>query len=629
MSTPVLTQACVRWNEQGTPVADAFDDVYFSNDNGLEESRHVFLQHNGLPDRWTRHDRPLFVVGETGFGTGLNFLALWESFRHYRRQHPDGPVQRLHFISTEKYPLSQADLTRALAAWPSLAALTEPLLAQYPLPLPGCHRLILDDGRVTLDLWFGDVNDSLPQWAATTAGWVDAWFLDGFAPSKNPQMWQQDLFEQLYRLARPGATLATFTCAGFVRRGLQAAGFTMAKVPGHGSKREMLAGHKPGLAAPTPALPTITLPTITLIGGGIASACLAEALTRRGQPVRLLCADPAPAQGASGNRQGALYPLLNPNAPELSRFYATAFTLARRLYDGLADQVAHSWCGVIQFAQDAKAQRKLEALTEAGYPAQLVEALSPAQRDNLAGLPLAGTAVHYPLGGWICPAQLTQALLDRARASGRLELVTDCQIHRGEPIEQGWQLTDQHGRHWSAPILVVAAGHETPHLPGLADVPINAVRGQVTHLAPQAPLASLSAVLCYGGYLTPLGPLGHCLGASFERAFDQLDYSPNEQTANLAKLQQALPDAPWPQQLQLGEEARVSVRATVRDHLPLVGRWPPAGDRLWLLSGLGARGLCSAPLLAEVLAAQLLDEPLPLAADLLAAIDSQRFATAG
>ncbi|WP_409422667.1 bifunctional tRNA (5-methylaminomethyl-2-thiouridine)(34)-methyltransferase MnmD/FAD-dependent 5-carboxymethylaminomethyl-2-thiouridine(34) oxidoreductase MnmC [Pseudaeromonas sp. ZJS20] len=620
MSTPSLTQASVHWNEQGTPVADAFGDVYFSNDNGLEETRHVFLHHNGLPERWARHDRPLFVVGETGFGTGLNFLALWQSFRHYRQQQPDGAVQRLHFISTEKYPLCQADLRRALTAWPSLADLTEPLLAQYPLPLPGCHRLILDEGRVTLDLWFGDVNDSLPHWPATAAGWVDAWFLDGFAPSKNPQMWQQNLFDQLYRLARPGATLATFTCAGFVRRGLQASGFTMAKVPGHGSKREMLAGHKPDQAEPSP-----TLPTITLIGGGIASACLADALTRRGQAVRLLCADPAPAQGASGNRQGALYPLLNPNAPVLSQFYATAFTLARRLYDGLSDQVDHAWCGVIQFAQDAKAQRKLQALTEAGYPAQLVEALSPTQRDDLAGRPLVGSAVRYPQGGWLCPAQLTQALLDRAQASGRLELVTDCRIQQVEPAEQGWRLTDQHGRHWPAPTLVVAAGHETPALPGLARLPMHAVRGQVTHLAPQAPLQPLNTVLCYGGYLTPRGPLGHCIGASFERAFDQLDYSAAEQGANLAKLQQALPDEQWPQLLQMGEEARVSVRATVRDHLPIVGPWATARQPLWLLTGLGARGLCSAPLLAEVLAAQLLNEPIPLASDLLAAIDSQRF----
>lgn len=620
MSTPSLTQACVHWNEQGTPVADAFDDVYFSNDNGLAETRHVFLHHNGLPERWARHDRPLFVVGETGFGTGLNFLALWESFRHYRRQQPEGAVQRLHFISTEKYPLSQTDLQRALAAWPTLAELTEPLLAQYPLPLPGCHRLLLDEGRVTLDLWFGDVNDSLPQWPAPANGWVDAWFLDGFAPSKNPQMWQQALFDELFRLARPDATLATFTCAGFVRRGLQAAGFTMTKVPGYGSKREMLAGHKPGQAVPSPALPTITL-----IGGGIASACLAEALTRRGQAVRLLCADPAPAQGASGNRQGALYPLLNPNAPVLSQFYATAFTLARRLYDGLADRVDHSWCGVIQFAQDAKAQRKLQALTEAGYPAQLVEALSPTQRDSLAGLHLAGTAVHYPQGGWLCPAQLTQTLLARAQATGKLELVTDCRIHHCEPTEQGWQLTDQHGHPWLAPILVVAAGHESADLPNLADLPISAVRGQVTHLAPQSPLQPLSTVLCYGGYLTPQGPLGHCLGASFERQFDHLDYRQEEQVANLTKLQQALPTAPWPRQLQLGDEARVSVRATVRDHLPIVGPWAPTGDNLWLLTGLGARGLCSAPLLAEVLAAQLLNEPIPLAAELLAAIDSQRF----
>ena len=224
MSPHFITTARLAWNDQGTPVAAAFDDVYFSNDDGLAESRYVFLSQNQLPTRWINHDRAHFVVAETGFGTGLNMLATWQAFIDYRRQHPQGNAQRLHLISVEKYPLSHADLTQALGQWRELSTLSARLLAEYPTLTSGCHRLWLDD-NVCLDLWLGDVAELLPSMEAGLNGKVDAWYLDGFAPSKNPQMWTQSLFEQLARLARAGATLATFTAAGFVRRGLIAAGF--------------------------------------------------------------------------------------------------------------------------------------------------------------------------------------------------------------------------------------------------------------------------------------------------------------------------------------------------------------------------------------------------------------------
>jgi len=188
---------------------------------------------------------------------------------------------------------------------------------------------------------------------------VDAWFLDGFAPSKNPQMWNDDLFAGLARLARHGASLATFTCAGFVRRGLIAAGFAMQKVKGHGNKREMLAGWRDASRQPAPAMlqPRQAISAdqgITLVGGGMASAALALALCRRGRQVTLLCQDPAPAMGASGNRQGALYPLLHAEADNLGQFYASAFGFARRSYEALLTRhtIPHDWCGVLQLAHD-------------------------------------------------------------------------------------------------------------------------------------------------------------------------------------------------------------------------------------------------------------------------------------
>lgn len=245
MSHAAIQTAMLIWNEQGTPVSKQFNDVYFSNQNGLEETRYVFLNGNRLPQRFANHPRPLFIVAETGFGTGLNFLALCQAFADFRQALPDARLQRLHFISFEKFPLRQADLAAAHGCWPQLAPYAEELRAQWPLPLPGCHRLLLSAGRITLDLWFGDINTLLAHVDASIDNQVDAWFLDGFAPSKNPDMWTDQLFSAMARFARPEGSFATFTAAGFVRRGLQQAGFRVSRCKGFGQKREMLAGELP------------------------------------------------------------------------------------------------------------------------------------------------------------------------------------------------------------------------------------------------------------------------------------------------------------------------------------------------------------------------------------------------
>lgn len=659
-SLPPLTTAALNWSEAGTPFSTQFGDVYFSKDDGLSETRHVFLHHNGLPERWQTHPRPLFVVGETGFGTGLNFLALWQAFRQWRAQGTSTGAERLHFISFEKYPLSRTDLSQALRHWPELESLAQELIANYPYASAGCHRLLLEEGRVVLDLWFGDVQQTLDQlWHPSSGGLVDAWFLDGFAPSKNPEMWSDHLFTGLARLARPGATLATFTCAGFVRRGLQAAGFTMQKVKGHGQKREMLVGIRdesrpiPGIgnpgfirAAADPQAP------IHLIGGGIAAATLALSLVRRGRPVELWCADEHAADGASGNRQGALYPQLNGAQDSLSQWYTLAFGFARRWYAPLLARhaIPHAWCGVLQLAHQPQSQRKLSRVGQSHFPEELVRPVRVDELTALAGVPLSHTpadtaALFYPLGGWLNPKALTQGILAEAAASGLLQIHYRQEITALQPEESGWCLIINGQGGPSVRNLVLATGHRLRDFQPTRTLPAFPIRGQVSHLPTQAPLEGLRTVLCSAGYLTPAGPeQTHCLGASYGRGETQLDYRQAEQEENLDKLRRSLPHELWPTELTLGSEARVAVRCATRDHLPLVGpapaldeseTWPaPSADGLaspapyhpglWVLGALGSHGLCSAPLAAEILACELCAEPLPLAFAQLEALHPAR-----
>lgn len=564
-----------------------------------------------------------------------------------------GNGSRLHFISVEKYPLTQADLRKALAAWPELAPLSQPLIDQWPLPVSGCHRLLFADGRIRLDLWFGDIKEMLPQVPHPATGLVDAWYLDGFSPAKNPEMWTQELFDDLARLARPDATLSTFTCAGFVRRGLIAAGFAMKKVKGHGSKREMLAGVREGKVpqqsiAPWYARPAGREGEVLIIGGGIASAMTALSLVERGRHVTLLCEDGEPASGASGNRQGALYPLLNGEHDALSRFYSLAFGFARNRLLALAKHhpVAFSLCGVTQLGYDDKSAAKLAKMSQGPFPPELMHPLSAAEVEQVVGLPCDADGVSYPLGGWLCPADLTRAAIREAQASGRLEVVFNAAVTRIAEEDGGWHLESRDGRQWHAPNLVVAAGHQLPTLLPFAELPLYPVRGQVSHVPTTASLSKLKTVLCYDGYLTPAHDSAHCIGASYGRNQTDLAYRADEQEQNRARLQACVPQQRWPAEVDVsGAQARVGVRCASRDHLPVAGPvarlaaladhdvHAPADQQsalplhagLYVLGALGSRGLCSAPLCGELVASEICGDPLPLAADLLEALHPARY----
>ena len=224
----------------GVPRSKQFDDVYFSAENGLAETRHVFLDGNNLAERWERW-RGDFTICETGFGTGLNFLAALRLWREMKASNPALGV--LHFISFEKYPLEGAFIENALAHWQGdIGQEVLDMLSVYPHDLQCFDHELAINGDVVLQLCFTDVNEVMGR----ISFWADCWFLDGFRPSTNPEMWTDTVFQNMARLSVPGASFATFTSAGFVRRGLAAAGFSVRKVPGYGRKREMSVGEFTG-----------------------------------------------------------------------------------------------------------------------------------------------------------------------------------------------------------------------------------------------------------------------------------------------------------------------------------------------------------------------------------------------
>lgn len=653
-----LQQANLSWNQEGTPTSAQFDDVYFSNNNGQQESQYVFLEGNQLAQRWLTHSQPHFVIAETGFGTGLNFLNSWQAFDEFKTEAKNKAganhaLARLYFISFEKYPLTRADLCQALQQWPQLEPYAKQLIAQYPYATPGCHRLIFDNGNVILDLWLGDIHDSLPNMFVPPEGLVDAWFLDGFAPSKNPDMWSDALFTQMAKLAKHNATLATFTAAGFVRRGLIAAGFEMAKRKGYGHKREMLTGqfqrqHRHQQNDFTERQVTERYQAVSIIGGGLASASLALALVNKGIKVALHCKDASPAGGASGNRQGALYPLLTPDNATNSHFYSHAFQFSQQQIKRFENAIDHQFCGVLELAYREKAEQKRDKVIANAYPQDLVYATDAQQSNDLAAVPLDLPGLFYPDGAWLSPYQLTNSLIKHAKQSGLLTLHLNSHIAAVEPATNGVILrTDKH-QEYSTEAVVMANGAGILHFEQGAQLPLFPVRGQVSHIDTNSELSPLKRVLCYQGYLTPQHQNQHCIGASYGRNQDNTDFSETEQDENKQKLLSSFTQQDWPKAVDVSTlQGRVSVRCGTRDNLPFVGKLPhkaaylnvsqskghatPGLDEplsyphMFAFTALGSRGICTAPLLAELLASEIAAEPLPLGIDALFNLNPNRY----
>ncbi|MGJ7514066.1 bifunctional tRNA (5-methylaminomethyl-2-thiouridine)(34)-methyltransferase MnmD/FAD-dependent 5-carboxymethylaminomethyl-2-thiouridine(34) oxidoreductase MnmC [Pseudomonas baetica] len=648
---PVIPHAQLDWDDQGLPRSRVFDDVYFSDLSGLDETRYVFLEQNRLAERFAALPAGgRLVIGETGFGTGLNFLCAWQLFE----QHAVAGA-RLHFVSVEKYPLSPPDLQRALALWPQLKVFAEQLLAQYVAIHQGFQRLVLDGGRITLTLLIGDALEQLPQLDAQ----IDAWFLDGFAPAKNPDMWTAELFAELARLAAPDSTISTFTSTGWVRRLLNAAGFKMKRTPGIGHKWEILRGAfigwpeeapKPAMAKPWFARPAPLTDErrALVIGAGLAGCATAASLAARGWQVSLLERHAAVAQEASGNPQGVLYLKLSAHGTALSQLIVSGFGYTRRLLESLQRGVDWDNCGVLQLAFNAKEAERQTQLA-AAFPEDLLHSLDQAHAEARAGIALPSGGLFYPEGGWVHPPALCQW----QAAQSNIQLLTHQDVLELRRVDGRWQAWEADRLLADAPVVVLAGAAEIKRFPYSSELPLKRIRGQITRLPRTAASQCLGTVVCAEGYVAPARLGEHTLGASFDFNNDDLTPTAAEHAGNLKMLEEISPDLVQ----RLGAdrlppevlEGRAAFRCTSPDYLPIIGpladgeafvdaysalskdarQTPdipcPWLEGLYVNSGHGSRGLITAPVSGELLAAWLDIEPLPLPRAVAEACHPNRF----
>jgi tRNA 5-methylaminomethyl-2-thiouridine biosynthesis bifunctional protein len=666
MKAAPLVPASFATTSEGTPFSPAFDDVYHSADGGLAQARHVFIAGNNLHERafapaGKQHDQPHdhpFVIVETGFGLGINFLATWQAWQ------AAGKPCRLHFISFEKHPLPQSDLARALAGFAELAPLATQLLKQWPVLVSGFHRLHFDDDKLALTLIFGDAQTQLPKLEAR----ADALYLDGFAPAKNPDLWTPEVLAALTRLCRPASTLATWSVAGGLRRALEQLGWTLTRRPGFGNKREMLSGL---YAPPAPAVsPSATAgnaflarppcssavvssaPTFSsaqrkaiIIGAGLAGAAISERLAQRGWQVEIFERHPEPAQEASGNPAGVLLPLLTKDdAPAAQLARACYLYTLRRL--AALPGVRYSACGVLHIADDLEHEAwQKTTVANLGLAQDFVRFLDLTDAETLTGQTLVHGGLWFPTGGWVDPRSLCKALLS---AGGELVRTRyGVTVDRLEQTPDGWQIFDSANNHLaSAPHVILANAQAAENLlPYPVPLTLIPIRGQVSFLPDSATsLPTLRHVLCRTGYLTPpASDLAHSfstVGASFDRHDSNLQSRLEDHVGNLRRLDEILPGRAKNFHAE-SLAGRVGIRSASRDHLPLAGTLPaqftarqaaqvtlrtlPRQAGLHALLGLGARGMIWAQLLAEFLASQLCEDPLPLEQPLARLVDPARF----
>lgn len=567
------------WADDGSPQSGRFGDVYFSKEDGLAETRAVFLQGCGLPDAW--QERTSFTVAELGFGTGLNIMALIDLWR----QHGPGEGQ-LNIFSVEGFPLSRDEAARALSAWPELADTAAAVLADWPSGVPGFHRIDLPQWRVCLDLAIGDVNWALDQWC----GQADAWFLDGFSPALNPGMWSPEVMALIRARSAAGARVATFTVAGLVRRGLADQGFVVEKKPGFGRKRERLEAYLPG-PAPAPTRPE----AIAVVGGGIAGASIARALAARGARVTLIEAH-QPGHGGSGFPAALVTPRLDAGDAVIADVHAQALRRSGQLYAGVEGAIlAPSVLQLEQAERDAARYDKIAAqplwsrdqmkrVPAAEAAGLLGEASTP------SGLMMEGAMALHPaavLEAWLAGVERLSAQV------GRLERDGD-----------QWRISDAAGCPLlTADAVIVTAGWGTAAL--CPDLPLNPVAGQADWVE-----GPTSRPVAWGGYAVPTGK-GLLYGATHERGATDSLPSDAASDVNLATLAKALPALADQVQQAPPSARRKAVRATTPDRLPISGPIPGAPG-LYVLGGLGSRGFCVAPLLGEDIASRILGHPAPL-----------------
>ncbi len=584
------------------PKSIEFDDVYFSPYDGLAETRHVFLDGNDLPNAWQGGDS--FTIAETGFGTGLNFFATWKLFEETANS-----TQTLDYISIEKFPVTPDFIRNALKPWESeLGNYVEQFLAQYPIRISGFHRIKFNE-RVTLTLIFDDAEKALNSLYAK----VDCWFLDGFTPAKNPDMWSEGIFKQMARLSYSSASFATFTAASNVKHGLETVGFDVEKTKAFHHKRDMLIGKCSGQISKNKTRLKCTSPllnnqkNIAIIGGGIAGTSCAHTLKKYGFTSTIFEASSELAAGASGNTLGLFNPRFSKLQDAFSDFYASAYAQFIRTAQITGNDIDYKPNGTLHMIHSASKAGRLESMAKNWlWHSDHVRLVSSEEASRIAGLVLDHSAVYLPHSGSISPNKLCHYYAQ------------DIEIKLNQKISNDDLAKLQ--KEYDAVILT--NGINISEFSDLSWLETDIIRGQVSVVKSTEKTEKLKCNICYSGYLSPAQNGYHITGSTFDKGNDSRDITLDDHTENISKIKAGIPS------LEL-ENLKVKsgwsgIRLATRDRFPVIGAVPNTSN-MYVLTALGSHGIVGSIAGAHLIADYLRGGPLSISPESAYELSPQRF----
>ena len=641
------------WRD-GQPYSETFDDIYYSageNErvSGEGEFRHVFFKNNALPQRW--HENRDFVIAELGFGSGLNcLLTIREWLRHLAECKQD---KCLHYIAIEKYPLSPDAIIELISQYPELKEYCDELVDDYPLAVNASHSRHLFNNRVVIHYKFMDAFDALKDENLK----VDVWYLDGFSPAKNADMWSAKLFEKIAQNSFSGTSCSTYTSAGFVKRHLQQSGFTVNKVQGYASKREMLVAQynadKKSLLRYVDK-PWYSLPKehelidkqATVIGAGIAGLSVAFSLIKRGWLVSIIDKHSDIAKETSANPAAIVYPRLSVNNDIDTEFYTAAYCYSLYVLKKLQGKYREKFWfndGLLQLLDKKRAFQILDKFQFNRDFVAILNELPDGLVNPAAGLDDDRVYVDYASAGVVLPESLCQVI--KKECGARLK-ISHAKIDAIKRVDNRWHCLSENTLIAASEVVVIANGTDVNDLLLHAPLPIDKVRGQVAVFNEKPLSESMSKAVNADKYITPAIQSKHYLGATYARdnASLEIDADDNRDLVTaINRIQPAVFD------MEDYCDAWVGFRSMSKDRCPIVGLLPDEdffkqayadichGNNnkqyplaqyhkgLYVSAAHGSRGFTSCFLSAEIIAAQVTGEPMPVSKRLVDYLSPSRF----
>ena len=581
--------------KNNTLFSEEFDDLYSSAKGAVAECNHVFIKGNNLNERFENlGENSKFYIGEIGFGIGINFLTTCKSWLDHTKQN-----QVLEFYSFDKYLFRLSDFKTLNVSCPDLKEYISELERNYPRNIQGAQKISLFGGRIILNLIIGEIDNT--QEYIKLMDKVDAWYFDGFSPSKNPDLWSIKLFKCIHKSCHENTTFSTYTSSGLVKNNLTESGFNHSRAMGFSDKRHMLKG-----TVDTQLKKNTSNTKVAVIGSGIAGCVLSYTLAKKGIEVDLYEKSDSICSGASSHELLVTYPRLSAHDTAFGSFTLHSYIFATNFYKQLKTD---TWkkTGVIILNHDAATEKRQSSLLEKRADGEIYRYIDPDEASEISGIDIKLNGLIYEDAGYILPEEMCKFLIE----SPKINIFTSSHIKSIKKNREVFNLNIGKKK-FEYQNVCVCAGSETANIVDIDGISIK--RGQVTHIESLDNVSRIKLPICAKGYISPRVNNIHLVGSSYSDSEDT-DLSEEEHLYNLNNLK-----------LVIDEEMNVITgqtghRAVSKDHMPVVGM----KDGIYINTCHGSRASVTAPISAEIIASMIVDEAPPLMGRELESLSPERF----